>query len=102
MQLSSLFFIVIVISIVMFGGILAMNSAQTNNPVNQPDTFGNMPNNQTNSTSNLIVNVTNYETQQGMGMGIIFVGVITIVCVIFGGIVMMRQGKSYGRGKFRT
>lgn len=100
MHISSLFFIVVIITVCLFGGILAMGNAQANDPTKQPDSLGNMPNAQTNSTDALIVNTTAYE-DKGMGLGIVLIGIIVIVVVIFGAMLMLRNS-NLGRGKYRT
>ena len=66
MHISSLFFIVIISVVCLFGGIMAIGTHQANDPTKQTDSLGNMPSSSTNATSGLIGNVTAFE-QQGSG-----------------------------------
>jgi hypothetical protein len=100
MHISSLFFIVVVVTICLFGGIMAAGTYQANNPVNQSDSLGNMPSQSTNTTAGMIGNVTAFE-ETGSGWMVLLIAVIVIICVIIGGMVMLR-GSKLGGNKYRT
>jgi hypothetical protein len=48
----------------------------------------------------MIANVTSFE-QTGSGWMVVLIAVITIICVVLGGALMLRNG-NLGRGKYRT
>ena len=100
MRISSLFFIVIVTAIIMFGLILGAGMQNSANLTKQNDSFGNLTNAQTNTTSGLISNVTTFETQ-GFSAGLLILGVLVIILVIFGAMVMLRNSGLGGK-KYRT
>jgi uncharacterized protein YxeA len=100
MHISSLFFIVVIVTVCLFGGIMAAGTYQANNPVNQSDSLGNMPSASTNATNGMIGNVTAFE-EKGSGWMIVLIAIITIICVVLGGAMMLRSG-NLGRGKYRT
>jgi hypothetical protein len=100
MQVSSLFFIVIIATVCLFGGIMAAGTYQANNPVNQSDSLGNMPSASTNTTSGLIGNVTAFE-DTSYGWIVVLIAIFVIICIVVGGAMMIRSG-NLGRGKYRT
>jgi predicted permease len=100
MQISSLFFIIVIATVCLFGGIMAAGTYQANNPVNQSDSLGNMPSASTNTTSGLIGNVTTFE-DKGSGIVILLIAIIVVICIVLGGAMMIRNG-NLGRGKYRT
>ena len=100
MHISSLFFIIVIVTVCLFGGIMAAGTFQANNPVNQSDSFGNMPSESTNTTSGMIGNVTAFESQSGSWI-VLLIAAIVIICVVLGGAMMIRNG-NLGRGKYRT
>ncbi len=100
MHISSLFFIVIIVVVCLFGGIMAAGTYQANNPTKQADSLGNMPSASTNSTNAMIGNVTAFE-EKGSGWMIVLIAIFVIICVIIGGVVMLRSSK-LGGNKYRT
>jgi predicted permease len=100
MHISSLFFIVVIATVCLFGGIMAAGTYQANNPVNQSDSLGNMPSKATNVTSGLVGNVTRFEDTGG-SWAIVLIAIFTIICAVLGGAMMIREG-GLGRGKYRT
>ena len=100
MRIGSLFFIVIVTSIVLFGLILGSGMQNTVSPTKQTDSFGNSTSNVTNTTSGIISNVTTFETQ-GFSAGLLILGVLVIILVVFGAMVMMRKS-GLGGNRYRT
>ena len=100
MHIGSLFFLVVVVTVCLFGGIMAAGTYQANAPTSQPDSLGNMPSQSTNTTAGMIGNVTAFE-QQGSGWMVLLIAVIIVICVIIGGMVMLRQSK-LGGNKYRT
>jgi hypothetical protein len=79
---------------------MAAGTYQANNPTKQADSLGNMPSASTNTTVGLIGNVTAFEST-GSGWMVVFIAVIVIVCIIIGGMVMLRQS-GLGGNKYRT
>ena len=100
MHISSLFLIVTIVTVCLFGGIMAAGTYQANSPVNQSDSLGNMPSASTNTTNGLIGNVTAFE-QEGSGWSVLLIAVIIIACIIIGGMVMLR-GSKLGGNRYRT
>lgn len=100
LHISSLFFIVAIVTICLVGGIMAAGTYQATSPVNQVDSLGNTPSVATNMTSQFIGNVTAFE-QEGSGWMVLLIAVIIVICVIIGGMVMLRQSK-LGGNKYRT
>ena len=100
MRISTLFFVVIVTAIIMFGLILGAGMQNAANLTKQNDSFGNATNSQTNTTSGLISNVTTFETQ-GFSAGLLILGVLVIILVIFGAMVMLKNSGLGGK-KYRT
>jgi predicted permease len=100
MHISSLFFIVVIATVCLFGGIMAAGTYQANNPVNQSDSLGNMPSASTNATNAMIGNVTAFE-EKGSGWMIVLIAVFVIICVIIGGMVMLRSSNLGGK-RYRT
>jgi hypothetical protein len=100
MHISSLFFIIVIATVCLFSGIMAAGTYQANSPVNQSDSLGNMPSDSTNTTNGMIGNVTAFE-QTGSGWMIVLIAVIVIICVVLGGVIMIRSG-NLCRGKYRT
>ncbi len=100
MRVEALIFITIVAVICCFGMIAVIGSSQTNSPVSQPDSLGKMPNEQTNSTSQLITNVGVKQTE-GLGLGAVFASLCVVVVIILGFMVLFRKN-SPGGGKYRT
>lgn len=100
MHISSLFFIVIITVVCLFGGIMAAGTFQANAPTSQPDSLGNMPSQSTNTTAAMIGNVTAFE-QQGSGWMVVLIAIFVIICIVIGGMVMLRQS-GLGGNKYRT
>lgn len=100
MHISSLFFIVIIAVVCLFGGIMAAGTYQANSPVNQSDSLGNMPSASTNTTAAMIGNVTAFEST-GSGWMIVLIAVIVIICIVIGGMVMLRSS-GLGGNRYRT
>ncbi len=100
MRVEALIFITIVAVICCFGMIAIIGSNQANSPISQPDSLGNMPNAQTNSTNQLITNVGVKQTE-GLGLGAVFAALCVVVVIILGFMVLFRKN-SPGGGKYRT
>lgn len=100
MHISSLFFIVTIAVVCLFGGIMAAGTFQANTPISQPDSLGNMPSASTNATNAMIENVTAFE-EKSTGWMVVLIAVIVIICVVIGGVVMLRSSK-LGGNRYRT
>jgi hypothetical protein len=100
MQIVSMFFIVGVVVLFLFGGIVMMGTQQVNDPSKVQDTFGTSTSPSTNSSQNLAVTVGAAEGKSS-GLVVILLAIFIIICIVIGAMISIR-GSGLGGNKWRT